>query len=42
VERFALEDAERALDRLRSGQLTGAAVLEMPRAASVATLPARP
>lgn len=42
VERFALEDAEHALERLRGGQLTGAAVLEMPRAASVATLPAPP
>jgi len=30
VERFALEDANRALDRLRSGALQGAAVLEMP------------
>ena len=30
VERFALEDANRALKRLRSGALKGAAVLEMP------------
>jgi propanol-preferring alcohol dehydrogenase len=30
VERFALEDANRALGRLRSGALQGAAVLEMP------------
>jgi alcohol dehydrogenase, propanol-preferring len=30
VERFALEDANRALARLRSGALKGAAVLEMP------------
>jgi alcohol dehydrogenase, propanol-preferring len=30
VERFALEDANRALERLRSGALNGAAVLEMP------------
>ena len=30
VERFALEDANRALERLRSGALQGAAVLEMP------------
>jgi propanol-preferring alcohol dehydrogenase len=30
VERFALEDANRALERLRSGALKGAAVLEMP------------
>ena len=29
VERFALEDANRALERLRSGALKGAAVLEM-------------
>ncbi len=42
VERFALADANAALARLRSGALTGAAVLEMPRRASVATLPARP
>jgi alcohol dehydrogenase, propanol-preferring len=42
VERFALEDAERALERLRSGELTGAAVLEMPGADSVARLAARP
>jgi propanol-preferring alcohol dehydrogenase len=31
VERFALEDANRALERLRSGALKGAAVLEMAR-----------
>jgi propanol-preferring alcohol dehydrogenase len=30
VERFALEDANRALERLRSGAFRGAAVLEMP------------
>ena len=42
VERFALTDANRALERLRRGALTGAAVLEMPAAASVATLPAHP
>jgi propanol-preferring alcohol dehydrogenase len=30
VERFALEDANRALERLRSGALKGAAVIEMP------------
>jgi propanol-preferring alcohol dehydrogenase len=30
VERFALEDANRALERLRSGAFKGAAVLEMP------------
>jgi len=42
VERMALEDANRALARLRSGELTGAAVLEMPAAASVATPRARP
>ena len=30
VERFVLEDANRALERLRSGALKGAAVLEMP------------
>jgi alcohol dehydrogenase, propanol-preferring len=30
VERFGLEDANQALERLRSGALTGAAVLEMP------------
>ncbi|MDE2138469.1 MAG: zinc-dependent alcohol dehydrogenase family protein [Gammaproteobacteria bacterium] len=42
VERFALSDAERALERLRSGALAGAAVLEMPAAASVAGGPARP
>jgi propanol-preferring alcohol dehydrogenase len=42
VERFGLADANRALERLRSGALTGAAVLEMPRGASVATLPAPP
>ena len=42
VERFALADAERALERLRSGALAGAAVLEMPAAASVAGGAARP
>jgi alcohol dehydrogenase, propanol-preferring len=31
VERFALREANRAVDRLRSGELTGAAVLEMPQ-----------
>lgn len=30
VERFALAEANEALERLRSGELTGAAVLEMP------------
>jgi len=30
VERFALEDANRAVERLRSGAIKGAAVLEMP------------
>jgi alcohol dehydrogenase, propanol-preferring len=30
VERFALEEANRALERLRSGAIKGAAVLEMP------------
>jgi len=30
VERFALEDANHALERLRTGALKGAAVLEMP------------
>jgi alcohol dehydrogenase, propanol-preferring len=42
VERFALSDANRALERLRSGAITGAAVLEMAPAASVAGPPARP
>ena len=42
VERFALADANRALERLRGGAVTGAAVLEMPAAASVATSPAPP
>jgi propanol-preferring alcohol dehydrogenase len=42
VERFALGEAERALERLRSGELTGAAVLEIPAASSVASLPPRP
>ncbi|HEY2275237.1 MAG TPA: zinc-dependent alcohol dehydrogenase family protein [Steroidobacteraceae bacterium] len=42
VERFALTDANRALERLRRGAVTGAAVLEMPAAASVATSPAPP
>jgi len=42
VERFALGDAERALGRVRSGELTGAAVLEMPAAAAVAGASARP
>jgi propanol-preferring alcohol dehydrogenase len=36
VERFALSDANLALERLRSGAVTGAAVLEMPASASVA------
>jgi propanol-preferring alcohol dehydrogenase len=30
VERFALEEANTALERLRGGSLEGAAVLEMP------------
>jgi propanol-preferring alcohol dehydrogenase len=34
VERFALSDANRALERLRSGAITGAAVLEMPARAT--------
>lgn len=42
VERFALADANRALERLRSGAVTGAAVLEMAGAPSVAGGPARP
>ena len=42
VERFALGEANQALERLRSGELTGAAVLEMPGADSVARLAARP
>jgi hypothetical protein len=42
VERFALAEANLALGRLRSGALTGAAVLEMPAASSVATSAARP
>lgn len=42
VERFALGDANLALERLRSGALTGAAVLEMPASASVAGTEARP
>jgi propanol-preferring alcohol dehydrogenase len=42
VERFALADANLALERLRSGALTGAAVLEMPLPASVAGTKARP
>jgi len=42
VERFALTDANLALERLRSGALIGAAVLEMPPRASVAGTEARP
>lgn len=42
VERFALADANRALERLRSGAVTGAAVLEMTGAPSVAGGAARP
>ena len=42
VERFALADANLALERLRSGAVTGAAVLEMPAADSVAGTEARP
>jgi propanol-preferring alcohol dehydrogenase len=42
VERFALGDANLALERLRSGAITGAAVLEMPPPASVAGPSARP
>ena len=34
VERFALGDANRALERLRSGAVTGGAVLEMPAPAT--------
>ncbi|HYB64856.1 MAG TPA: zinc-dependent alcohol dehydrogenase family protein [Steroidobacteraceae bacterium] len=34
VERFALSDANQALERLRSGAVTGAAVLEMPARAT--------
>jgi propanol-preferring alcohol dehydrogenase len=42
VERFALVDANLALERLRRGAVTGAAVLEMPVSSSVATPAARP
>jgi alcohol dehydrogenase, propanol-preferring len=42
VERFALADANLALERLRSGAVTGAAVLEMPAPDSVAGTEARP
>jgi propanol-preferring alcohol dehydrogenase len=42
VERFALTDANLALERLRSGALIGAAVLEMPASAPVAGTEARP
>ena len=42
VERFALTDANLALERLRRGAITGAAVLEMPPLASVAGPSARP
>ncbi len=42
VERFALADANLALERLRRGAVTGAAVLEMPASSSVATPAARP
>jgi propanol-preferring alcohol dehydrogenase len=34
IERFALADANRALDRLRRGELRGAAVLTMERGTS--------
>lgn len=42
VERLALADANRALERLRGGAVTGAVVLEMPGAPSVAGARARP
>jgi propanol-preferring alcohol dehydrogenase len=42
VERFPLADANLALERLRSGAVTGAAVLEIPGAPSVAGTGARP
>ena len=42
VERFALADANRALERLRSGALEGAAVLEVPPALTVAGARAPP
>lgn len=42
VARFALADANLALERLRSGAVTGAAVLEMAAPASVAGPSARP
>jgi alcohol dehydrogenase, propanol-preferring len=42
VERFTLAEANLALERLRSGALSGAAVLEMPGAAAVAGTEARP
>jgi alcohol dehydrogenase, propanol-preferring len=42
VERFALSEANGALERLRSGALNGAAVLEMRTRASVASSPSRP
>jgi propanol-preferring alcohol dehydrogenase len=42
VETFALTEANLALERLRSGALTGAAVLEMPASPSVAGTEARP
>jgi propanol-preferring alcohol dehydrogenase len=42
VEHFALADANLALERLRSGAVTGAAALEMPARDSVAGARARP
>ncbi len=42
VQTFALADANLALERLRSGALTGAAVLEMAASAAVAGPSARP
>jgi len=42
VERFTLADANQALERLRSGAVTGAVVLEMPAADRVAGASARP
>jgi alcohol dehydrogenase, propanol-preferring len=42
VERFALGEANRALERLRSGELTGAVVLEMPAGGRVATVRSPP
>ena len=42
VERFPLADANQVLERLRAGEVTGAAVLEMPGSPSVAGTGARP